>query len=500
MKKNGSITIFLAMLLTAVFAAVFAFLEAARVSGLSANVTLSTMQARDAVLASYDRDVEKRYDILFWKCPDGDQPALSALGSLQQVTVEGNRKETILPRDNYYVLGVHLAEVNIPVYQLATDQGGAPFRAQAAKRMQESVAKDALSAAVSWMNESEQQRDSAPDLEGQALQTLQDYHYAQKSFEEQRAEKMERDESTQVKEVSQTDLQTLPETEMSENPLEWVKKAREKGLYSLVLPEEEMSEKQVDLTDTLGKRILLTGNDPKSPSGSMPDKFLFHLYLEKYFREYTDNNYDAALDYEMEYIIAGKASDRENLKHVIRRLMLVRETSNLAFLETNTSKQEEAAAIAAALSAAILSPELEPALQQGILAAWALAESVSDVRILMEGGKVSLIKTEDQWHTEIGNLSSSVYSGEAQRQQRGLSYANYLQVLLWTASEQQVAYRAMDLIEKNTGVRMDQMLAAADCVYTYEASPLFWNFVTLGTHSPGTYRFRDETRITFLQE
>ena len=67
MKKKGSITIFLVMLLTCFFPAVFAFLEAARVSGLKANARISTLQARDTVLASYNRDLWQRYHLLFWK-------------------------------------------------------------------------------------------------------------------------------------------------------------------------------------------------------------------------------------------------------------------------------------------------------------------------------------------------------------------------------------------------------------------------------------------------
>ncbi|MCC8151950.1 MAG: DUF5702 domain-containing protein [Lachnospiraceae bacterium] len=205
------------------------------------------------------------------------------------------------------------------------------------------------------------------------------------------------------------------------------------------------------------------------------------------------------MDYELEYMLAGKAEDQANLKTVVRRLLLMREAANLAYLETNSQKQQEAAAIAALLVSVVGQPELEPLVQQGLLAAWAYAESVSDVRILLEGGKVSLVKTSEQWHTDLGSLSSSVYATEGDQQTTGLSYENYLQILMWMASDEKLAVRAMDMIEKNTDVRMDQMVCRAECAYVYEASPLFWGYVTLGGDSLGTFRFQDESDISFMK-
>lgn len=499
MRKRGSITVFLALSLTSVFAAVFAFLEAARVSGLSANAKLSTMQARDAVLASYDRDVRAKYDLMFWQSPPGEIPGLYTLAGLQQETIEGNRKDTVLPRPNYYVLQVHLADVSTPSYQLATDQGGGPFREQAADRMKDSIAEDALSTVLDWLNRTDPENQKVPDLEGEALSALEDLQHAAEASASQNTSDDTKEAGAQLPAAVSPDVQSSSQIEISENPLEWVKKVKKNGIFSLILPEEEMSEKQIDRSACIEKRKLSEGNYGKT-STSEVDNLLFHLYLDKYYFDFTEKNRDHALDYELEYMIAGKESDRANLKSVIRRLLLIREASNLAFLETSTAKQEEVHLIAAALSAAALSPELEPVIQQGVLAAWAYAESVSDLRILMEGGKVSLIKTEEQWHTQLSNLSGTLYRKDAGLQKKGLSYANYLQLLLWTTSEKKLAYRAMDLIEKNTGVRMDQMVARARCEYTYEAAPLFWKMVTLGNHSPGMYRFEDETEISFLKD
>lgn len=56
MRKNGSVTVFFALLLVLLASVLFAFLEAARVSCLKAEAHLCTGQAADAVRASYSLD------------------------------------------------------------------------------------------------------------------------------------------------------------------------------------------------------------------------------------------------------------------------------------------------------------------------------------------------------------------------------------------------------------------------------------------------------------
>ena len=108
----------------------------------------------------------------------------------------------------------------------------------------------------------------------------------------------------------------------------------------------------------------------------------------------------------MEYLIGGKTSDVANLKVVVRRLLLIREGINLAYLETDVQKSQEALTLALGVTSAVGNPELAEPVKHAILAAWAYAESVSDVRILLDGGHVSLIKTEAQWRTSLEHLTS----------------------------------------------------------------------------------------------
>ncbi len=491
---RGSITVFLALMLTCFFSAVFAYLEVARVKGLAANSEVSTMQSCDTVMASYDRELWERYHLMFWEVPDGDLPGLTALESLQQSAVEGNRSAGTLHTNNYYVLPVHLEEVTTTGYQLATDSGGAAFRTQAAEMMKLTMAEDAIDNLATWISGSDIEEET-DDLESEALEALDTLEEAAAAAAEA-AEEEEDGESfsdTVAAEASSG-------IELQENPLEWVRKVKNNGILAFVTTEQDISDKAIDTGSCIAERSLQAGNTlVEADGGALDDILWFYLYLDEYFSDFTETSSDQALDYELEYMIAGKASDKENLKAVVRRLLLTREAANMLFLETNAVRKEEAAAVALLLSSVVAMPFLEPVVEQGILAAWAYAESISDVRILLEGGKVRLVKTEDQWHTDIKALTSTVVGADGALQSEGLSYSDYLQLLMHTVSKEKLTQRAMDMIEKNLDVKMDQMLCYAECEYVYESAPLFWNFVTLGQNSLGAYHFRDEGTISFLK-
>ena len=92
--------------------------------------------------------------------------------------------------------------------------------------------------------------------------------------------------------------------------------------------------------------------------------------------------------YELEYILAGKASDEGNLKSTRNRIIAIREAMNIAYINQNPQMRDLALTIAELIS----SPAAAPATQQALIAAWAYAESVNDYRLLVHGKKVPLMR------------------------------------------------------------------------------------------------------------
>ena len=70
-------------------------------------------------------------------------------------------------------------------------------------------------------------------------------------------------------------------------------------------------------------------------------------------------------------------------------------------------------------------------------------------------------------------------------------------LLLWTRKDAVLTYRAMDLIEQNEHVRMDCMVTRWECSYTYEAKPVFWDYVWLGDGRLNRYHFREKQEFGY---
>ena len=60
----------------------------------------------------------------------------------------------------------------------------------------------------------------------------------------------------------------------------------------------------------------------------------------------------------VEYIIGGRASDKDNLKIVIAEILALRAAANMAYLAGSASKQAQAMALAAIIGGITLTPEV----------------------------------------------------------------------------------------------------------------------------------------------
>ena len=90
----------------------------------------------------------------------------------------------------------------------------------------------------------------------------------------------------------------------------------------------------------------------------------------------------------MEYLLGGKASDKDNLEYVIGRIRILRFAVNYGYLLTDKDMQMEVDTLATTLSAVFLSPEIGPVIKHALLLAWAYGESLTDVKTLLAGKKV----------------------------------------------------------------------------------------------------------------
>lgn len=253
------------------------------------------------------------------------------------------------------------------------------------------------------------------------------------------------------------DLLTENEAELPEedNPISHIELLKETPILKLVMPEEkQVSEKSIQLNVVPSKRKCNTGygdfSDEMDRRGTT-EKLLFVEYLLEHF-QCAAKGEGGVLEYELEYIIAGKERDRENLQSVVNRLLMLRFASNYAYLQTSSAKKTEAQALALTLSSLLSVPAITEAVTQGILLSWAFGEAVVDIRVLLEGNKVPFTKSDDSWQLSISGLlklGEMEIVNDGLDYKEGLKYEEYLRILLFLENREEISMRALDLVEQN---------------------------------------------------
>lgn len=129
-------------------------------------------------------------------------------------------------------------------------------------------------------------------------------------------------------------------------------------------------------------------------------------YIEK-----KDRAVGRLLDYEIEYILCGRQSDKDNLNEVLFKLVLIREGLNLSYLVTDVQKKNECFGLALQLLGYTGNMVLIKAAQYFIMSIWAYAESVMELRELYAGESIATVKNADNWITDINTVISGGAAG-----------------------------------------------------------------------------------------
>ncbi len=472
--KRGSMTIFAALSLMLVAAFLFVLLEAGRAAEMQKLAKINTQSVLESVFAGYESALWDTYHLLaFDAFVSGD---LAFSGRETEVTALSNENlEPIALGENFYgnnLLQIKAVEADFSQYRYLTDEEGTAFEAAVAAYMRSNLPFEAAQQifgqyeAVSGLLQEDGSGASIED----ALSGLEDVLDTNLDETEEIAGGQE--------DPSISDVEAL-----AENPLEVAAKLQNMGILELVIEDtSKVSAAAVSLDKTVSHRTLQSGSCTEQLENSWLDYVLMQQYLVKYMGSYTNAKENRALSYELEYLICGNASDVENLKGTVNWLILVREAANLLYLLTDAEKQNEALEIATIIAAVLTHPELAEGIKSTILAVWAYAESIMDLRALLDGDKIPLLKNSSTWTSDIWHLATSLSSfGKAKSSETGLSYSSYAGLLLFFQGESSLAFRAMDVIEaavqKQEGHEsfyMDHMVIDAELNIRYEYHTVFF--------------------------
>lgn len=170
-------------------------------------------------------------------------------------------------------------------------------------------------------------------------------------------------------------------------------------------------------------------------------------YSAKVFNCATEQtaNETSILKCELEYLICGKDSDINNIKSVVNRIIAIRMPVNYSYLMSDADKSAELSSVATSIMVATGVPA--PILKRLLAGAWTYIEAVAEVRNLMSGARLAFKKNDDNWITDIANISESMYSS-CDEDEHGLSYKDYLLILI-SLDMDSAYYRMLDIMQLN---------------------------------------------------
>ncbi len=243
-----------------------------------------------------------------------------------------------------------------------------------------------------------------------------------------------------------------------------------------------ISGKSIEAQDLPSKTVQRSGSGGGILSSSYK-KVMLGEYVLEHFGNYLDPKEDTSLKYEAEYVLAGKNNDKDNLEIVVRDLVLLRSGLNMMSFAADSSKMSEVQTLSHAIIGWTGLEFLVQIIASVVMSVWCLAEALCDVKTIMSGGKISLIKNPAEWSiSAIGlkNFSKSIIP--AASSDSGLDYKEYLGVMLLTEGLADEAYRTMDMIQVNMCEKYNQLFRMSGCISSiklqanYSAAQMFSSF------------------------
>lgn len=195
------------------------------------------------------------------------------------------------------------------------------------------------------------------------------------------------------------------------------------------------------------------------------DQYLLSSYVLGMFNSTTrESNPEHFFYREVEYVLQGELTDQENARKTAASLRALRLPPNFAHIYADPQKQEALAA-----AAELITPGAAAVLTQAALAAaWAYAESVNDAALLMQGQRVPLVKDTASWAIDLESVLKDTVSGERDgvirpEENKGLTYDQYLRMLLFLEDEDLITSRILDLIQINMRKNIDGRFLIGAC-------------------------------------
>lgn len=470
-RKNAYLTVYLALTMAVMLSLFLALLEGVRSNAVYLEAECVTDIGLNSILAEYHRELLNRYNLFAIDCSYGtDNPGVA--NTEQHLN---NYLEMNLSRDDVFLdmllyrdfLGMSLESTEVTKVSFLSDGKGAVFRRRAAEAVWDNMGLNLYQDLTEWMKTVEIHKLTERDIAAEK----EELDKALKEYDGKRIKIADEiwdivgGKKVKISEAKWDSVKT-------DNPTGALEEKRVKGILKQVVDKpEELSAKSIRLENLIEARsaagVLNCGNmslPELSDAEQLVERFFFQEYLMRYMGNYRKPSGEGVLEYQIEYLIAGKTSDTENLRSVANTLCAIREAANVSYLYSDQEKCAIAELAGFALASAMMIPEAADIMEHILLFGWAYAESLYDMKSLLAGGRVPLMKTNDTWHYGL-EAALKFESGGAYGWDSGLSYEDYLRILMYLNKEDTLTMRAMNMVEAdirqtpgNSAFRIDACL------------------------------------------
>lgn len=286
--------------------------------------------------------------------------------------------------------------------------------------------------------------------------------YSEAEFNDEQLEKdiVERTEKLDLSGLKLNIDLTDIEDKNKESVLDKVNDMLNGGLLNLIVEETDKISSEVisndeQLSDEMEE---FTGDD------SSVRKLVFGQYILDCLKYYTNTDEKTRLRYEIEYVISGRNEDKDNLVNVAEKIIAIRSGFNMISIFKDPSKEKETYAMAVSVAGVTVMPLVIKAVQIGIISGWALAESVADVRNLLSGKKVAIIKNSKQWNLSLDRIMDIKNVSKEDDDEGGLGYDDYLRFLLGIQDYSEQIKRTMNIIQLNMQKQYNKDFKFSECI------------------------------------
>lgn len=464
---QGYMTVYLSLTLAVLLSLCLSMIEGVRSNAIILESEIASDIAVNSLLAEYNRELMKQYNIFAIEDSYGGNNASLDNTDAHLVSYLNNNFSAnhflgaFLNYRDFLGMEVESAQTEGVLY--LTDDNGAVFMRRAYEAVKDDVGMTLLSEIRDWATSIESSGLETMDMQGNMALLEEQVEQAQIEASQQ----SEDDNESDSDEDTMGEIIEVDSNNSTISPAASILSSLRSGITNLVVDDlSTISRKEMDTSALISNRMnsgnINAGNlalEDQSSIDDIAERMVFQEYLLRYMGQYNEEREDDALSYQIEYIIAGRNNDRDNLDVILSRIFAIRFSADYIYIQSDEEKKEIAEILGEAIGILTYTEELSDVYKELYLLAWAETEALYDVKCILAGNRINLFKDEDHWHTSFLLVSDDrEYSGDGE----GLSYTDYLRIFMTLMSKDRLVARAMDIVESdvrltlgNAGFRMD---------------------------------------------